>query len=96
MDGEGTREGGGLAEAVASEKLGARVRGLRRGARMTLEELSERAGVSRAMVSKVERGEKNPTLVVAAKVAEGLGVTLSRLIEAGDERRVVVVPRDRR
>nr|MBA2441798.1 cupin domain-containing protein [Rubrobacter sp.] len=42
------------------------------------------------------RGEKNPTLVVAAKVAEGLGVTLSRLIEAGDERRVVVVPRDRR
>lgn len=46
------------------------------------------------MLSKLERGEKNPTLVVAAKVAEGLGVTLSELIE--ERREVIVVPRDRR
>lgn len=61
---------------------------------MTLEALAERSEVSRAMLSKLERGEKNPTLVVAAKVAEGLGVTLSELIE--ERREVIVVPRDRR
>ena len=48
------------------------------------------------MLSKVERGEKNPTLVVAAKVAEGLGVGLSELLGTEERREVFVVPRDRR
>jgi mannose-6-phosphate isomerase-like protein (cupin superfamily) len=48
------------------------------------------------MISKLERGEKNPTLVVAARVAEGLGVSLSQLVGVEDERKVVVVPRERR
>jgi transcriptional regulator with XRE-family HTH domain len=43
------------------------------------------------MISKVERGEKNPTLVVAAKLAEGLGVSLSRLAGAEERPRAVVV-----
>ena len=54
------------------------------------------SGVSRAMISKLERGEKNPTLVVAAKLAEGLGVTLSRLAGVEERREVVIVPRERR
>ena len=49
------------------------MKNLRRRQGLTLEELAGSSGVSRAMLSKVERGEKNPTLVVAAKVAEGLG-----------------------
>ncbi len=61
-----------------------------------MEELAERSGVSRAMISKLERGEKNPTLVVAAKLAEGFGVTLSQLVGMEERREVVVVTRDRR
>jgi transcriptional regulator with XRE-family HTH domain len=83
-------------EAVSAGRLGERVRELRRGRGLTLEELAERSGVSRAMISKLERGEKNPTLVVAAKLAEGLGVTLSRLAGMEERREVVVVPRERR
>jgi quercetin dioxygenase-like cupin family protein len=64
--------------------------------RMTLEALAERSGVSRAMISKLERGEKNPTLVVTAKVAEGLGINLSELLGTEEQREVIVVPRDRR
>jgi len=63
---------------------------------MTLEELAGLSGVSRAMISKLERGEKNPTLVVAAKLAEGLGVTLSQLAGMEERREVVVVPKERR
>ncbi len=85
-----------MADVVSSEKLGARVRKLRRERALTLEALAERSGVSRAMISKLERGEKNPTLVVAAKVAEGLGVTLSQLVGVEERREVVVVRRDRR
>lgn len=77
------------------ERLRVRTRDLRREQGLTLEELALRSGVSRAMLSKIERGEKNPTLVVAAKVAEGLGVTLSRLVGVEEGREVVVLPRER-
>ncbi len=83
-------------EVIYGERLGARVKELRRRRGLTLEDLAERAGVSRAMISKIERGEKNPTLVVTAKVAEGLGVTLSELLGVEERREVVVVPRGRR
>ena len=85
-----------MVEAVSSGRLGARVKELRRERGLTLDGLAGKSGVSRAMISKLERGEKNPTLVIAARLSEGLGVTLSQLAGAGDRREVVVVPRDRR
>jgi len=48
------------------------------------------------MISKLERGEKNPTLVVAAKLAEGLGITLSTLAGMEERREVIIVPRNKR
>ena len=86
----------GVVEEVASGRLGERVRALRSERGLTLDGLAGRSGVSRAMISKLERGEKNPTLVVAAKVAEGLGVSLSQLVGVEERREVVVVRRERR
>jgi transcriptional regulator with XRE-family HTH domain len=83
-------------EAVSSGRLGERVRELRRARGLTLEGLADRSGVSRAMISKLERGEKNPTLVVVARLAGGLGVTLSRLAGMEERREVVLVSRERR
>ena len=91
-----TTGGSSAVEAVSSGRLGARVKDLRRRRGLTLDELAGSSGVSRAMLSKVERGEKNPTLVVAAKVAEGLGVSLSELLGTQERREVVVVPHERR
>jgi transcriptional regulator with XRE-family HTH domain len=85
-----------VVDTVSAGRLGTRVRELRRVRGLTLEALAERSSVSRAMLSKLERGEKNPTLVVTAKVAEGLGVDLSELLGIEERRSVVVVPRDRR
>ncbi len=85
-----------MADVVSAGKLGTRVRELRLVRGLTLEALAERSSVSRAMISKLERGDKNPTLVVAAKVAEGLGVSLSTLVGIEERRRVVMVSRDRR
>lgn len=86
----------GLVEAVSSGRLGVRVRDLRKERGLTLDALAGRSGVSRAMISKLERGEKNPTLVIAARLAEGLGVSLSRLAGVEERREVVVVPKERR
>jgi transcriptional regulator with XRE-family HTH domain len=96
MAGRGATDGSAMVAAVSSEQLGGRVKELRGRRSLTLEALAERSGVSRAMISKLERGEKNPTLVVAAKLAEGLGVTLSQLVGMEERREVVVVPREGR
>jgi transcriptional regulator with XRE-family HTH domain len=88
--------GSTVVEAVSSGRLGGRVRELRRARGLTLDGLAELSGVSRAMISKLERGEKNPTLVVAARLAEGLGVTLSRLAGMEERREVIILPRERR
>ena len=96
MAGRGATDGSAMVAAVSSEQLGGRVKELRGRRGLTLEALAERSGVSRAMISKLERGEKNPTLVVAAKLAEGLGVTLSQLVGMEERREVVVVPREGR
>jgi len=56
-----------------------RVKELRREGGLTLDELAIRSGVSRSMVSLVERGESSPTANVLDKLAAGLGVTMATL-----------------
>ncbi len=45
----------------------------------TLEQFAEASGVSRAMISKIERGEVSPTAAILARLAAGLGVSLASL-----------------
>jgi len=70
-------------------ELGARVQALRRDRALTLQELAGAAAVSASMLSSVERGRKAPTIVVLARIADGLGVPLNELI-APDGSRVIV------
>ncbi len=72
----------GLADPCdINTRIAARVRGLRSSLAMSLEELSERCGVSRSMISLIERGESSPTAVVLEKLAAGLGVPLAALFD---------------
>lgn len=62
-----------------SVQFGDAVRKARAAAKLTQEELADRAGLDRSYVGGIERGERNPTLVVIAKVARGLGISLGEL-----------------
>jgi len=48
---------------------------------LTLEALAAKSGVSRSMISLVERGESSATAVVLEKIATGLNVSLATLFE---------------
>ncbi|HWT02027.1 MAG TPA: XRE family transcriptional regulator [Pyrinomonadaceae bacterium] len=86
-----------MVEAAHAQNVGSRVKKLRARQGLTLEALAELSGVSRAMLSKIERGEKNPTLVVAAKVAQALRVGLTDLMGVSESRRaVVLIPKSSR
>jgi transcriptional regulator with XRE-family HTH domain len=74
--------------------LGERIRAERSRRRISLEDLSALSGVSRSMLSAVERGAKVPTVLVLDRIATALGTSIARLL--GDERvaRVVVLRHD--
>lgn len=63
-------------------RIGDRIRTLRTERGLTLAALADRTAVSRAMLSRIERGESSPTAQLLGKVCAGLGVTLSALFAA--------------
>jgi transcriptional regulator with XRE-family HTH domain len=68
-----------LSDPDIDNRIGARIRDLRAEKNLTLDSLAHRADVSRAMLSRIERGESSPTAQLLNKVCGGLGVTLSAL-----------------
>ena len=68
-------------EPDLNQRIAGRVRGLRASRGLTLEALAERSGVSRSMISLVERGESSPTAVLLERLAAGLGVPLASLFD---------------
>lgn len=63
------------------ERIATRVRDLRSAAGLSLEALAARSGVSRSMISLIERGESSATAVVLEKLATALGLTLAALFD---------------
>ena len=57
--------------------IGARLKALRASNGLTLDELATRSGVSRAMISRIERAEASPTAALLARLSEALGLSLS-------------------
>lgn len=61
--------------------LGQRLKAARQRHGLTLDALADRSGVSRAMISRVERGESSPTAALLIRLGSGLGLSLSALLE---------------
>jgi XRE family transcriptional regulator, regulator of sulfur utilization len=74
-------------------RLGRRIHGERVRRDLSLEELAGQSGVSRSMVSAVERGAKAPTVLVLDRIATGLGTSIARLLGETRSDRVVLLRR---
>jgi transcriptional regulator with XRE-family HTH domain len=75
--------------------LAEEIRRRRRERDLSLEALAALSGVSRSMISKVERGEAVPSTAVLSRLAEALGVTFSRLMAPATELEVLLIPASR-
>jgi len=60
--------------------LGARVRQLREGRGWTQESLADRAGLDRSYIAGIEAGLRNPSIKALARIAKGLGVSVSDVV----------------
>jgi transcriptional regulator with XRE-family HTH domain len=77
-------------QGTLSESLASVLGRARRERGWSVQDLAERAGVSRSMVSKVEREEAQPTAVLLGRLSGALGMTLTELVAQaeGDDRRL--------
>jgi transcriptional regulator with XRE-family HTH domain len=66
--------------------LGSRLRALREHQGLSLGDLSARSGVSKAMITRVEKAQSSATAALLGRLCAGLGVRLSSIIEAADTR----------
>jgi len=74
-------------ESLEPPKVGATLQSLRQAQGLSLDELSRRAGVSKSMLSQIERNQANPTVAVVWRLANALRVEMSELL--GGERTAV-------
>ncbi|MEG9526573.1 MAG: XRE family transcriptional regulator [Hyphomicrobiales bacterium] len=75
--------------------LAEEIRRRRKEQDLSLEALASLSGVSRSMISKIERGEAVPSTAVLSRLAEALGVTFSRLMAPTTEVEVLLIPASR-
>ena len=72
-----------------------RIKHLRKRKNWTLQQLADSSGVSRSMLSQIERGAANPTLSVTFRIARAFGLSLADLVDgAADRKRIEVIRRD--
>ena len=74
--------------------LGERINELRERKHWSLREAADKTGVSKSMLSKIERGATSPTAAVLGRIAEGFGISISQLV-GGEEQHgdVILMPR---
>ncbi len=61
-------------------RIGPMLHSVRKSRKLTLEQVAARSGISRSMVSQVERDEVNPTFAVLWSLTQALGVDFSELV----------------
>jgi transcriptional regulator with XRE-family HTH domain len=77
-----SREAPACPVEATTRHLGGRVKKLRTERGWSLEALANASGVSRSMLSEIEREQANPTLAVTLRIAQAFGMGLGELLEA--------------
>ena len=61
----------------------------RKASGLTLEQLAEKSGVSKSMLSQIERGTVSPTFTVLWNLTQSLGIDLAVLDQSANERNII-------
>jgi transcriptional regulator with XRE-family HTH domain len=70
--------------SIVDERLAEIVRAERERRGWTIATLADRSGVSKAMISKVERGAASPTAALLGRLSGALNMTMSELLAAAE------------
>lgn len=70
-----------MADSVAEETLGKKIRKRRRAIDMTLQQVADRVGLSIGFLSQIERGASTPSLASLCNIAEALGTSIDTFVK---------------
>lgn len=73
----------GTAPLPEPPRVGGALQALRQAQSLTLDDLSRKAGVSKSMLSQIERNHTNPTVAVVWRLANALGIGVAELLGSG-------------
>lgn len=65
-------------------ELGQALQSLRKGKSLTLDKLANRSGISKSMLSQIERGQTNPTFATLWSLTNALGVEIADILEQSE------------
>ena len=77
--------------AQVSLAVANRIRNWRKEKRLSLDELSRRAGVSKGMLVEIEKGAANPSIAILCKLAAALGVSVADIVNVASEPQVHII-----
>ena len=75
-------------------RIGSQIRRLRRVQRLTLQNVADRCGFTRSLLSKIETGKVVPPMSTLVKIAGALNTNIAALMAEGDRVDCVFIPAD--
>lgn len=74
-----------------SAAVSGRIKAFRKQKKLSLDELSRRAGVSKGMLVEIEKGAANPSIAILCKLAAAMGVSVADIVEVASKPPVHVI-----
>lgn len=71
--------------------IGKNIMSQRKLKKLSLDELAKRSGVSKSMLSQIEKDKTNPTIVTAWKIARALDLSIQDLMDTGSSNIIEVI-----
>ena len=78
--------------ALVSLAVANRIRNWRKEKKLSLDELSRRASVSKGMLVEIEKGAANPSIAILCKLAAALGISVADIVNVSSEPLVQAEP----
>ncbi|AHY07655.1 helix-turn-helix domain-containing protein [Serratia plymuthica] len=69
---------------TVNEAVSSTIKQHRKDKKLTLDELSRRAGVSKGMLVEIEKGTANPSIAILCKIAAALGQSVADIVNVTD------------
>lgn len=73
-----------------NDVIAANLKALRKSRKLSLDNVSEMTGVSKSMLGQIERSESSPTVSTLWKIATGLHISFTSLLEHEEEECIVI------
>ena len=68
-----------------SSRISENLRQIRKEKKLSLDSMAEQTGVSKSMLGQIERGESSPTVATLWKIATGLHISFTALLDGTEE-----------